>query len=90
MTGIRVVLYVRVSTSKQTTENPLNDLRRVAELRQWTTTKAYQDEGISGLNGRHSRPALNQLLKDATRRKFDLIAVWSIARLGQSLHSLRR
>jgi len=88
MTATRVALYLRVSTSKQSTENQLIDLRRVAESRQWTITKLYQDNGISGSKGRDSRPALNELLKDATRRKFDLIAVWAIDRLGRSLQHL--
>jgi DNA invertase Pin-like site-specific DNA recombinase len=86
--ALKVALYLRVSTSNQTTENQRIDLERVAALRGWTIVETYQDHGISGSKGRTDRPALDAMLKDAVRRKFDLIAVWSIDRLGRSLQHL--
>jgi DNA invertase Pin-like site-specific DNA recombinase len=50
--------------------------------------EVYQDEGISGSKGRDQRPAFDRLLKDANRRRFDLIAAWSVDRLGRSLQHL--
>jgi hypothetical protein len=38
--------------------------------------------------GRDQRPAFDRLLKDATRRRFDIIMAWSVDRLGRSLQDL--
>jgi DNA invertase Pin-like site-specific DNA recombinase len=85
---MRVAIYSRVSTNHQSTENQRLELERVAAARGWTIVANFQDEGISGAKGRKDRPALDGLLKDATRRRFDLIAVWSVDRLGRSLQHL--
>lgn len=85
---MRIALYTRVSTSQQTTENQRHELLRVASLRRWTIIETFTDEGISGSKGRSERPALDALLKAAVRRQFDLVAVWSIDRLGRSLQHL--
>jgi DNA invertase Pin-like site-specific DNA recombinase len=49
-----------------------------------TRQPAYKHEGISGSKGRDKRPALNAMLKDVTRRKFDMVMAWSVDRLGAS------
>lgn len=85
---IRAAIYARVSTSSQTTENQLHDLATVATLRGWIVVEVFKDDGFSGSKGRADRPALDALLRSATRREFDLIAVWSIDRLGRSLQHL--
>jgi DNA invertase Pin-like site-specific DNA recombinase len=85
---MRVAVYARVSTASQTVDNQTQELERLAALRGWTIVATYRDEGISGAKGRDGRPALDALLKAATRREFDLIAVWSIDRLGRSLQHL--
>jgi DNA invertase Pin-like site-specific DNA recombinase len=85
---MRVAIYTRVSTHHQTTDNQRDELLRVASLRNWQIVESFTDEGISGSKGRADRPALDALLKSAVRRKFDLIAVWSIDRLGRSLQHL--
>jgi DNA invertase Pin-like site-specific DNA recombinase len=84
MESPRVAIYTRVSTSTQNTDNQRLDLERVAALRGWTIAETYTDHGISGAKGRGDRPDLDRMLKDAVRGKFDLIAVWSIDRLGRS------
>jgi DNA invertase Pin-like site-specific DNA recombinase len=86
--GLRAALYLRVSTSNQTTENQRLDLEKVAINRGWTIVETFQDAGISGAKGRSDRPALDRMLKDAVRGKFQVIAVWSIDRLGRSLQHL--
>ena len=48
----------------------------------------YSDAGISGSKGRDGRPGLDAMLKDAQRRKFDVVMAWSIDRLGRSLIDL--
>jgi DNA invertase Pin-like site-specific DNA recombinase len=50
--------------------------------------EVYTDAGISGAKGRSQRPGLDQMLKDAGRRKFDIVMSWAIDRLGRSLIDL--
>jgi DNA invertase Pin-like site-specific DNA recombinase len=85
----RVAFYARVSTDKvQTTENQLCELQAVALRLGWTVVAVYTDEGISGSKGRDKRPGLDALLRGVARREFDLIATWSVCRLGRSLPDL--
>jgi DNA invertase Pin-like site-specific DNA recombinase len=84
----RAALYVRVSTDAQTVENQIRELRRVAERRGWDVVEVYSDAGISGAKGRNGRPGLDAMLKDASRRKFDIVMAWAIDRLGRSLIDL--
>lgn len=83
----RVALYTRVSASdgKQTTENQLRDLHLMAERMGWEIVAHFTDEGISGARGRDKRPGLDAMLKAITRREFDMVAAWSVCRLGRSL-----
>src|SRR5215471_18657689 len=84
----RAALYVRVSTDAQTLENQIRELRQVAERRGWDVVEVYRDAGISGAKGRNGRPGLDTMLKDASRRKFDIVMAWAIDRLGRSLSDL--
>ena len=84
--SLRAALYLRVSTTdRQTTENQRLVLARVADHRGWAIVQTYEDTGISGAKGRDKRPAFDQMLKDAVRRKFDVTMCWSIDRLGRSV-----
>jgi DNA invertase Pin-like site-specific DNA recombinase len=80
----RAAIYTRVSTDSQTIEIQLRELRQVAERRGWEVVEVYNDAGISGAKGRADRPGLDLLLKDASRRKFDVVMAWAIDRLGRS------
>jgi DNA invertase Pin-like site-specific DNA recombinase len=84
----RAALYVRVSTDAQTVENQIRELKEVAERRGWEVVQVYSDAGISGSKGRANRPGLDQMLKDASRRKFDIVMAWAIDRVGRSLIDL--
>src|SRR5258706_3591543 len=84
----RAALYLRVSTDKQTVQNQELQLRQVAERRGWEVVEVYNDAGISGSKGRADRPGLDQMLNDAGRRRFDIVLVWAIDRLGRSLIDL--
>ena len=84
----RVGIYLRVSTDGQTTENQRRELEAVAERSGWEIVGIYEDAGISGSNGRHKRPGFDRLLNDATARKINMIAAWSVDRLGRSLQDL--
>ncbi|UOD50705.1 recombinase family protein [Orrella daihaiensis] len=84
----KVAIYARVSTDKQTVTNQLIQLREVARRCGYEIVQEFTDEGISGAKGRADRPALNDMMKSATQRKFDMVMVWSIDRLGRSLQHL--
>ena len=84
----RAALYVRVSTDAQTVENQFRELRQVAKRRGWDVVEVYSDAGISGAKGRNGRPGLDSMLKDASRRKFDVVMAWAIDRVGRSLIDL--
>jgi len=84
----RVALYLRVSTDEQTTENQRRDLEAVAERHGWNVVQVFEDRGISGSKGRDQRPALDELLKAVARREVDMVAAWSVDRLGRSLQDL--
>jgi len=85
----RVALYLRVSTGDgQTIENQRQALEEMAARAGWQVVEVYADEGISGTKGRERRPAFDRMLKAALRRKFDMIAAWSVDRLGRSLQDL--
>lgn len=86
----RAALYVRVSTSDrgQTVENQLAPLREAAGRLGWSIVAVFKDEGISGSQGRQKRPGLDALLKGVARRDFDVVAAWSVCRLGRSLPDL--
>src|SRR5262245_31086734 len=84
----RAALYVRVSTDAQTVENQIRELRQVAARRGWDAVEVYSDAGISGAKGRNGRPGLDSMLKDASRRRFDIVMAWAIDRLGRSLIDL--
>lgn len=82
---MKAAIYARVSTFDQEPENQLQELRRYCQARGWTTVQ-YVDRGVSGSKDR--RPALDQLLTDAKRRKFDVLVCWRLDRLGRNLKHL--
>jgi DNA invertase Pin-like site-specific DNA recombinase len=84
----RVALYLRVSTDGQSTALQRRDLTQACAHRGWEVTEVYEDAGVSGAKGREGRPAFHRLCQDATRRRFDVIAAWSVDRLGRSLQDL--
>jgi DNA invertase Pin-like site-specific DNA recombinase len=84
----RVAIYLRVSTSKQDTENQLRELSAVADRSGWDIWKVYEDAGISGAKGRDKRPGLDAMMKAVNAKQFDLVAAWSVDRLGRSLTDL--
>ncbi len=85
---MRVAIYARVSTDGQSVNAQLAELREVAERRGWEVVAEFTDKGISGAKGRDQRPALDAMLKAATRREFDTVMAWSVDRLGRSLQHL--
>ncbi len=82
---MKAALYARVSTLDQEPENQLAELRRYVDARGWTAQE-FIDKGISG--AKHRRPALDALIKDAKRRRFDVVVCWRLDRLGRNLRHL--
>jgi len=78
----RAAIYGRVSTDWQTTDNQTMALREVAARRGWEVVEVYDDHAISGAKKRDRRPAFDQMLKDASRRKFDLVMAWAMLLTG--------
>src|SRR5882762_2946203 len=84
----RVAIYLRVSTSKQDTDNQRRELKAVAARSGWHVERVYEDAGISGAKGRDKRPGLDAMLKAVNAKEFDMVAAWSVDRLGRSLTDL--
>jgi DNA invertase Pin-like site-specific DNA recombinase len=82
---MRAAIYARVSTVDQEPENQLQELRRYVQARDWTAAE-YVDRGVSGAKDR--RPALDDLVRDARRRRFDVLVCWRLDRLGRNLRHL--
>jgi putative DNA-invertase from lambdoid prophage Rac len=82
---MRAAVYARVSTVDQEPENQLQELRRYVLARGWTIAE-YVDRGVSGAKDR--RPALDELITDARRRRFDVLVCWRLDRLGRNLKHL--
>jgi DNA invertase Pin-like site-specific DNA recombinase len=84
----RIAIYLRVSTSKQETSNQRRELEAVARRSGWKIVRVYEDAGISGSKGRDGRPGLDALLRAVNAKEFDMVATWSVDRLGRSLTDL--
>ncbi len=80
-----VALYARVSTSEQSCDLQLEDLRRYARQR-FATVHEYVDVGVSGAQ-RH-RPSLDALMADARKRRCDVVLVWKFDRFARSVKHL--
>lgn len=83
---MRVAAYCRVSTSDQEPANQLLEIQRYVNARGWMLSGEFIDRGISGVST--SRPALDEMLRLARRRRLDGVVVWSLDRLGRNLRHL--
>jgi len=81
----RVAIYLRVSTSKQDTDNQRRELEAVAARSGWDVVRFYEDAGISGAKGRDKRPGLDAMLKAVNAKEFDMVAAWSVDRLARPI-----
>jgi DNA invertase Pin-like site-specific DNA recombinase len=87
MKSKRVALYVRVSTGEQNADMQVNELTEYAQFRRWETVETYSDK-MSG--AKDKRPALDRLMADAKRGKFDVVSVWRFDRFARSTSHLLR
>src|SRR6267378_1030471 len=84
--NMRVAVYGRVSTAEQNAAMQIEELRAYCARRQWDIVEEFIDAGVSG--SKESRPALNRLLADAKRRRFDTVLVYRYDRFARSLRQL--
>jgi DNA invertase Pin-like site-specific DNA recombinase len=84
----RAAIYLRVSTTDQSVDNQRRELTEAAQRHGWNVVAEFSDAGISGTKGRDRRPGFDRLCKAITRRDIDLVAAWSVDRLGRSLQHL--
>ena len=82
------VIYARVSTAQQTTENQLLELRAAAARMGWRVAREITDNGVSGAKGRRERAGFDDLFKMVQRKQVDVVMSWSIDRLGRSIQDL--
>jgi len=82
----RAALYLRVSTVDQNPETQALDLRQFVVQRGLEIVMTYTDHGVSGTKAR--RPALDKMMEDARRHRFDVVVVWSCDRLARSTKHL--
>jgi DNA invertase Pin-like site-specific DNA recombinase len=87
---MRCAFYLRCSLDEQTVDHQRLDLQRWAEYRGHEVVATYVDEGISGGKGRSGRPGLDAALRDAVRRRYDVLAAWDLTRLGRSTLDLHK
>lgn len=83
---MKVAIYLRVSTTDQTTLNQEIELKKYCEREGFEIYDIYKDEGISG--AKTSRPDLDRMLKDMRLKNFEAIIVWKFDRLGRSTQHL--
>src|SRR5260370_30100272 len=83
---MKVAIYGRVSTGEQNATMQFEELRAYCQRRQWHIVEEFTDAGVSG--SKESRPALNRLLAEAKRRKFDVVLVYRYDRFARSLRQL--
>jgi DNA invertase Pin-like site-specific DNA recombinase len=83
---MRAAIYCRVSTLDQNPQSQLLDLQQLAAQRAFEVVKVYTDHGVSGTRTR--RPALDDMLADARRGRFEILLIWSCDRIARSTRHL--
>ena len=82
----QIALYARVSTQDQNIDAQVDALTTYAKARGFEVVETYVDHGVSGAKAQ--RPALDRLMADAKRRRFDVLAVVKLDRLARSVRHL--
>lgn len=82
---MKVVIYARVSTDKQTHDSQLDELRRYCSTRNWDIDAVVTDT-ISG--SKFDRAGLDEVMRMVRKGKIDAVVVYKLDRLGRSLPHL--
>src|ERR1700682_897649 len=87
---MKAAIYARVSTANngQDPRVQTRELGEFCERRGWKLVPEYVDIGISGT--KEKRPALDRLMADPHKRKFDVVVVWRFDRFARSVSHLLR
>ena len=80
----KVALFLRVSSSGQTTENQEVELLELCERRGWKIVETYK-EVVSGTKKNEDRIELSRMLGDLKKRPFTKVVVYDLSRLGRSV-----
>src|SRR3984957_20471198 len=83
---MKAAIYGRVSTTAQDTNLQMREVRQFVQRRGWQIAEEYIDKGISG--SREKRHALDKLMSEAKRRRFDAVVVYRYDRFARSLRHL--
>lgn len=76
-----IAIYARVSTDKQKVDMQLNELRQFAARSGWEIYEEYIDQNFTGANT--NPPAFHEMMEAARKRRFDVLLVWKLDRLGR-------
>lgn len=76
---MRAAFYLRVSTDRQTTDNQLPDLERLARERNYDVIRISRENETAWKKGHQHE--LADLRRAAARREFDVLMVWDLDRL---------
>jgi DNA invertase Pin-like site-specific DNA recombinase len=81
-----VAIYARVSTDRQTVDMQIHELKAYVERRGWNLHREFIDQGYSGSDTK--RPAFQEMMNEAKKRRFDVLLVWKLDRLSRSMKDL--
>ncbi len=84
---MNVSILSRISTSEQSNESGLEELRLICEKKGYNIVEEYV-EVVSGSKGKDERKELQRMLSDCKKGKFEKVIVWELSRLGRSLGHL--
>lgn len=83
----RAVIYIRVSTQNQVDgfglEMQEDKCKKMIDMKGWSLTKIYSDEGISGTLDTTGRPGLRQMLEDGENKLYDAMVCYALDRIGR-------
>ena len=83
----RAAIYTRISTGEQNADLQSRELPEFCDRRGWQVGDVYSDV-MTG--AKDKRPALDRLMADARRGKFQVVAVWRFDRFARSTSHLLR
>ena len=78
---MKVAIYARVSTTDQSADNQVEQLKAWAAARGWDAVATYTETESAWKNG-HQRE-LARLKGDAAKRKFEAVLIWALDRLSR-------
>jgi DNA invertase Pin-like site-specific DNA recombinase len=82
---MRTVIYLRVSTDRQTTDSQAVELREYCARRGWMDVQEYSDVSSGA---KFSRQGLDALMHEVRKGRVDAIVAYKLDRLGRSLAHL--